>query len=121
VPSHPELLDDLANTLVEGGWRIKPLHRLIVLSSTYRQSSEVKSAAATEKDPANRLLWRFNQRRLDAEEVRDAMLSAAGVLNPKAGGPSVVLPVDKDLVNQLYDKRQWVVTADPKEHNRRSV
>jgi hypothetical protein len=122
APSHPELLDDLANALVEGGWRIKPLHRLIVLSSTYRQSSEVAgSKAGTEKDPNNRLLWHFNQRRLDAEEVRDAMLSAAGALDPKAGGPSVLLPVDKDLIDQLYDTKQWVVTKDAAEHNRRSV
>ncbi|HYV34517.1 MAG TPA: DUF1549 and DUF1553 domain-containing protein [Gemmataceae bacterium] len=122
APSHPELLDDLANTFVEGGWKLKPLHRLIVLSSTYRQSSQVADAKASkEMDPANRLLWHFSQRRLDAEEVRDAMLSAAGVLNPKAGGPSVLLPVDKDLVDQLYDKKQWVVTKDHAEHNRRSV
>jgi len=122
APSHPELLDDLANAFVEGGWRVKPLHRLILLSSAYRQSSQAaNSAAAKDKDPANRLLSHFSQRRLDAEEVRDAMLSAAGVLNQKAGGPSVLLPVDKDLVNQLYDKKQWVVTKDSAEHNRRSV
>jgi hypothetical protein len=122
VPSHPELLDDLANLFVEGGWHVKPLHRLILLSSTYRQSSQPANfQTAKEKDPANRLLWHVNQRRLSAEEVRDAMLSAAGVLNLKAGGPSVLLPVDKDLVDQLYDKKQWTVTKDPVEHNRRSV
>jgi hypothetical protein len=121
-PSHPELLDDLANFFVEGGWRIKPLHRLIVLSNTYRQASQpVDPRATTEKDPADRLLCHFPQRRLDAEEVRDAMLSAAGVLNTKAGGPSVLLPVDADLVSQLYDKKQWVTTKDAGEHNRRSV
>jgi hypothetical protein len=122
IPSHPELLDFLANAFVDGGWHVKPLHRMILLSSTYRQSSQVPgSPAATAKDPGNRLLWHFPQRRLDAEEVRDAMLSAAGVLNLKAGGPSILLPVDKDLVNQLYDKKQWLPTADPKEHLRRSV
>jgi hypothetical protein len=122
APSHPELLDDLANTFVENGWHLKPLHRLILMSNTYRQASQpVNSQAAKETDPANRLLWHFNQRRLDAEEVRDAMLSSAGVLNLKAGGPSVLLPVDKDLVDQLYDKKQWAVTKDPAEHNRRSV
>jgi hypothetical protein len=122
APSHPELLDDLANALVDGGWTLKRVHRLILLSSTYRQASQVDDAkAATEKDPANRLLWHFPQRRLDAEEVRDAMLSTAGVINSKAGGPSVLLPVEKDLVNQLYDKKQWATTKDAAEHNRRSV
>jgi hypothetical protein len=121
-PSHPELLDDLANTLVEGGWRLKALHRLIVLSSTYRQSSEAPDAkAASAKDPANRLLWRFPRRRLAAEEVRDAMLSSAGVLNRKAGGPSVMLPVEPDLPQLLYDPKQWTVTPDAAEHGRRSV
>jgi hypothetical protein len=121
-PSHPELLDYLANAFVEGGWRIKPLHRMIVLSSTYRQSSRVASAReAAEKDPDNRLLWHFQPRRLDAEEVRDAMLWAAGVFNPKPGGPSVLVPVDTDLIELLYDKKQWMVTKDAQEHNRRSV
>jgi hypothetical protein len=121
-PSHAELLDELANTFVDGGWRIKPLHRLILLSSTYRQSSQAQGhQAALAKDPGNRLLWRFPRRRLAAEEVRDAMLSAAGVLNLKAGGPSVMLPVEPDLPKLLYDPKQWAVTPDAAEHNRRSV
>jgi hypothetical protein len=92
------------------------------LSNTYQQASQpVDPRAATEKDRADRLLCHFPQRRLDAEEVRDAMLSAAGVLNAKAGGPSVLLPVDADLVSQLYVKKQWVTTKDAGEHNRRSV
>jgi hypothetical protein len=122
LPSHPELLDELANTLVEGGWHIKPLHRLIVLSSTYRQSAQAVDAKATlAKDPGNRLLSRFPRRRLSAEEVRDAMLSAAGTLNLKAGGPSVMLPVEPDLPKLLYDPKQWMPTPDPTEHTRRSA
>jgi Protein of unknown function (DUF1553) len=121
-PSHPELLDHLANEFVTGGWRLKPLHRRIVLSSTYRQASRVADArAGTAKDPDDRLLWRFPRRRLDAEEVRDAMLAVSGRLNPKAGGPGVVLPVDPDLVHLLYDPAQWAVTRDEAEHDRRSV
>lgn len=121
-PSHPELLDYLANRFVEGGWKWKPLHREILLSSTYRQSSRSPIAiAAKEKDPENKLLWRFSRRRLEAEELRDAMLSVAGVLNPKQGGPSIIVPVDQELVNLLYKPSQWAVSPDPSEHNRRSV
>src|SRR5206468_11123578 len=68
-PSHPELLDWLAATFVEGGWRLKPIHRLIVLSNTYRQSGRSPLAAeAGTADPENRLLWHFSRRRLSAEE-----------------------------------------------------
>jgi hypothetical protein len=121
-PSHPELLDWLATEFIAGGRRIKPLHRLIVLSSAYRQASAPVDAARTKKlDPDNRLLSHFPRRRLSAEEIRDAMLAAAGRLNLKAGGPSVMLPVEADLVKLLYDPAQWVVTADTQEHDRRSV
>jgi hypothetical protein len=116
------LLDWLANELIAGGRRIKPIHRLILLSSTYRQSSAPPDLAASRRlDPEDRLLGRFPRRRLAAEEVRDAMLAVAGVLNRKAGGPSVIVPAEPDLVNLLYDPSQWAVTPDEKEHNRRSV
>jgi hypothetical protein len=121
-PSHPELLDYLANRFVENGWHWKPLHREILLSSTYRQSGVSPiSAAAHEKDPENKLLWHFARRRLEAEEIRDAMLSVSGVLNEKQGGPSVIVPVDKELTNLLYKPSQWAVTPDAKEHDRRSI
>lgn len=123
-PSHPELLDWLAAELVANGWRLKPLHRLMVLSSTYRQSSRpspVASAEAERTDPENRLLWRFARRRLEAEEVRDAMLAVSGRLNTKAGGPSVMVPVDPDLVKQLYNPAQWQVPTNSREHDRRSI
>ncbi len=88
-PTHPELLDWLAATFVEQGWSVKQLHRMIVLSSTYRQDSSYR-AAAYEADPDNRLLWRMNRRRLDMEQTRDALLAAAGRLDTsKVGGPSV--------------------------------
>lgn len=85
-PSHPELLDWLAARFVEGGYRLKELHRLIVTSHAYRQSSRARPDGL-ELDPDNRLLWRANPRRLEAEAVRDAMLVVAGLLDPRMGGP----------------------------------
>ena len=85
-PSHPELLDWLASELVAGGWRLKPLHRLMVTSATYRQSNKSDPKLAAD-DPENTLFGRMNRRRLDAEGVRDAMLAVSGELNPKMGGP----------------------------------
>ncbi|MBI4906225.1 MAG: DUF1553 domain-containing protein [Acidobacteria bacterium] len=121
-PTHPELLDYLANELVKGGWRMKPLHKMIVMSRTYQQASaSVQEAVGHEKDPDNTLLWKFPLRRLDAEQLRDAMLAVAGRLNAQAGGPSVIVPVDAELTNLLYKPSQWAVTKDVKEHDRRSV
>ena len=91
-PSHPELLDWLAAELVRHGWQLKPLHRLIVTSATYRQAARrnpPELAAAERVDPENRLLWKRTVARLDAEEIRDAMLAASGELEPAIGGPSV--------------------------------
>ncbi len=87
-PSHPELLDWLARRFVESGWSIKALHREIVLSSTYRQSSR-DDARGYSRDPGNVLLWRMNRKRLDVESWRDAMLAVAGRLDETMGGPSV--------------------------------
>ena len=121
-PSHPELLDYLASTLTQHGWSLKKLHRQIVLSSTYRQSSDSHNAAIAEQsDPENRLLWRFSRRRLSAEELRDAMLEASGRLNLRAGGPSVMIPVDPQLVEQLYKPSQWQVAERATDCDRRTV
>ena len=121
-PSHPELLDWLTHWFVEGGWRLKPLHRLILLSRTYRQSgvSEFTSQAAR-IDPENRLLWRFPRRRLTAEELRDAILAVSGRLNSQMRGASVMVPVDRELVDLLYKPSQWQVTPDPRAHDRRTI
>jgi hypothetical protein len=91
-PSHPELLDWLTTEFVSHGWQLKPLHRLMLMSSTYRQSSERSPgdlALGRRIDPENRLLWRRTVARLDAEEIRDAMLAVSGELDPTIGGPSV--------------------------------
>ena len=87
-PSHPQLLDYLASRFIESGWSIKQLHREILRSSTYRMSSEFSERNFLE-DPENRLLWRANRRRLDVEALRDAMLSVAGELDIKRGGPAL--------------------------------
>jgi hypothetical protein len=121
-PSHPELLDWLSATFVEGGWRLKPLHRLIVLSSAFRQSGHARELALSGRtDPENRLLWRFERRRLEAEEIRDSMLAVCGRLNRRAGGPSVMIPVDSEIVGLLMKPAQWAVTRNPLEYDRRSV
>jgi hypothetical protein len=89
-PSHPELLDWLTTYFVEQGWSFKAMHRLICQSATYRQSaSHPDPALATKLDPQNRLRWRWDIRRLQAEQIRDAMLAASGELDLTASGPSV--------------------------------
>ncbi len=88
-PTHPELLDHLTTKFVNGGWRLKALQREIMLSATYRQTTRREPDATTAKvDPANNFLWRFHPRRLDAEQVRDAMLAVSGELDLSAGGPA---------------------------------
>ena len=89
-PSHLELLDYLALRFIENGWSLKKLHRLIMLSATYRQSS-ADNAAGSSIDPSNRLLWRFNRQRLDFEAMRDSLLAASGALDLTAGGRPVDL------------------------------
>jgi len=121
-PSHPELLDWLANRFVEGEWRMKPLHRMIMLSQAYQQSSRsLIEKAAMEKDADNAWLWKFTPRRLEAEELRDAMLAVSGRLNAKAGGPSVLLPLSPDLVKMLKRPEFWTTTKDKTEHDRRTL
>lgn len=124
--SHPELLDYLANEFVSSGFSVKRLHRLILNSNTYQQSSQPPSdptlkALAMKKDPENKLLWRFNRRRLEAEQIRDAILAVSGTINLKQGGPSVMVPIDRGLVNTLYKPSQWAPPKDPTEYTRRSV
>ena len=121
-PSHPELLDYLADRFVRAGWSIKSMHRLMLLSSTYQQSSKHPAKEkAIAMDADNRLVWHFQRRRLEAEEIRDAMLSVSGRLNPDTGGPSIMVPVEPELIDLLFKPAQWQVTADASQHDRRSV
>ena len=87
-PTHPELLDYLASYFVDNGWSIKKVHRLILLSNTYQEASDFDAKIA-EADPDNKLLWRYPRHRMEAEAIRDSMLSTSGLLNPQMGGPGV--------------------------------
>ncbi len=118
APSHPELLDWLAAEFVDRKWSIKSLHRLIMLSRTYQQSSAFSSDRHQELDPDNRLLWRMNRRRLEGEELWDALHAIAGTLNLSLGGRPVMPPLAPE---ELTDKAAWVVNADPQQHVRRGL
>jgi hypothetical protein len=118
--THPELLDWLAGEFMEGGWRIKRMHRLILLSSAYRMSSR-SIGSGLAKDPGNRWFGRFAMRRLSAEELRDSMLAVSGSLNLKAGGPSICPPIPREvLAGQSIPGLGWKTSA-PGEAARRSV
>jgi mono/diheme cytochrome c family protein len=121
-PTHPELLDWLASEFVEGGWRLKRLHRLIMLSSVYRLSAAADEANLR-ADPANEYRWRFDMRRLTAEEVRDSILAVSGSLNLKAGGPSVYPPLPPEVLAGISfpNKKEHWPDSPPEEANRRSV
>ncbi|MEO2010302.1 MAG: PSD1 and planctomycete cytochrome C domain-containing protein [Pirellulaceae bacterium] len=120
-PSHAALLDWLTTEFTRD-WQWKPLHRLIVLSETYRQEhNNMGAEEAREQDPQVRLLWQFPRRRLSAEEIRDTMLSVSGRLNSELGGASIMIPVDPALIERLYKPTQWKVTAYPGQINRRSI
>ncbi len=120
APSHPELLDYLATQLVEKKWSLKAMHKLMLTSATYRQASrhpeQAKYAAA---DPTNRLLWRMNWQRLDAEGLRDSILAISGRLNPKPGGPPVLFAVPDDVA-QGFEFFKWF-PSEEEEQRRRSV
>jgi hypothetical protein len=112
VPTHPELLDWLTIRFVQSGWNLRELHKLIVRSEFYHQSSEPASAEIVRIDPENKLLTRFRPRRLSAEEIRDSMLLTSGELKPRAGGPgangnepfrSIHLKVLRNSRNPLFD------------------
>src|SRR5258706_2217867 len=100
-PSHPELIDYLATRFMNEGWSIKKIHKLIMMSAAYQQSSDTNPAFA-QKDPGNRLLWRANLRRLDFEAIRDTMLQFTGKLDPTIGGKPV------NLTDEPYSNRRSV-------------
>jgi len=122
-PTNPELLDYLADNFVKEGWDVKKLHREILLSSVYRQSSAHR-ADAYKADPENKLLAVFPRKRLDAEEIRDSLLLASGVLEDKIGGPSVFPPLPSNVVigvNTFDNNPAWRVSKDVHDQNRRSL
>ncbi len=110
-PTHPQLLDWLAIRFMDDGWSFKKLHRLIVTSSTYQQSSH-SSAKGEETDPENKLLWRGPRLRLEAEQVRDAALASAGILSQKMFGPSVFPPQPPSVTTEgAYGALTWNVSS----------
>ncbi len=120
APSHPELLDRLALELVDRGWSLKAIHRLIVTSATYRQSSR-KLEAEAQADPDNRLLWRHTRRRLDGEAIRDALLAVSGRLNPSLGGPCVFPELPAELTKLSSKGKIWPVSPREEDRDRRSL
>jgi hypothetical protein len=119
-PSHPELLDWLAVEFVKQGWSMKKLHKLIVTSATYKQSSQITPEIA-QRDPENILLARGARFRLDAEIIRDSALKAAGVLSPKMGGPGVYPPQPASITSEgTYGKFEWK-TSEGEDRYRRSL
>ncbi len=120
-PTHPELLDWLAVRFMNDGWRVKALHRLILNSATYRQSSGFVSDQHLLIDPENKLLWRANRRRLEAEALWDAVHSVGGTINLQMGGRPVMPPLNEDELASLRDRWHWVTSADPNQHTRRGL
>jgi hypothetical protein len=118
LPSHPELLDWLAVQFMNDGWSLKRLHRLIVTSSTYRQSSRVSSDLVS-RDPANVLMARGPRVRVEAEIVRDSALRVAGLLTDKLGGPSVFPPQPASVTTEgTYGAFNWATSTGPDRYRR---
>ncbi|MGH9659500.1 MAG: DUF1553 domain-containing protein, partial [Bryobacteraceae bacterium] len=109
-PTHPELLDWLAVEFRDGGWSMKAIHRLLVTSSAYRQSSAA-TPALLERDPHNRLLARGPRFRVEAEMVRDIALTASGQLSRRIGGPSVFPPQPEGVWSIPYNSDRWITSG----------
>ena len=117
APTHSELLDTLAVELVQQGWSLKKLHRLIVTSATYLQTSDVTSEQLA-KDPENKLLAHFPRKRLDAEVVRDSILRASGLLSLKMGGPPVKPPQVEGVSEVAYSSPKWEASTGEDRYRR---
>jgi cytochrome c553 len=119
-PSHPELLDYLATQFVEKKWSLKAMHRMMLLSNTYRQSTENPLRRAfAETDPKNQLLWRMNWIRLEGEEVRDSLLAVSGQLQKPSGGASVFVSLPDDVAGG-FEFFKWF-PSDEKQQARRTI
>jgi hypothetical protein len=123
-PDSRALLDWLAAEFMARDWSVKAVDRLIVTSSVYRQAS-VPDEAKSKVDPQNRLFWRMNRKRFDAEMVRDATLSIAGTLNPQIGGRPVKIPIEPEVYNLIFTEFErdglWPVSPDASVQNRRGI
>jgi hypothetical protein len=123
-PKDKTLLDWLAAEFIARGWNVKDMDRLIVMSSVYRQSS-APVAAKAKIDPDNRLFWRMNRKRFDAEMIRDAALAVAGALNPQLGGRPVRIPIEPEVYDLIFTEFErdglWPVHPDKRVQNRRGI
>ncbi|MEX2300145.1 MAG: DUF1553 domain-containing protein [Bryobacterales bacterium] len=120
LPTHPELLDWLATEFVRQGWSIKAMHRLMMNSETYQMTAAFFDEANAKKDPRNAYLWRYRQRRLEGEIIRDTILAAAGNLNPEMGGAPFFPPIPKE-VQESYPNGKWTANEEGPAVWRRSV
>jgi len=121
-PTHPELLDWLAGELIRGGWKLKPLHRLMVTSATWQQASvHPREAEYAEIDAANEYLWKAHRRRKDAESMRDAFLHSTKELDPKLGGPSFYPSVSDEALEGLSRKGAAWQASPEADQKRRSL
>jgi hypothetical protein len=120
-PTHPELLDWLATELVRSGWSWKAMHRLIMTSRTYQMASAFSQPRNIESDPDNHYLWRFPVRRLEAEIIRDVILSASGQLNLEAGGPPFFPAVAPSVHEDAKKVGKWMLTKEEPATWRRSI
>jgi hypothetical protein len=119
-PTHPELLDWLAVELVNRGWSVKEMHRLLMTSEAYRMASAYENRKNAEADPQNRLLWRYRPQRLEAEILRDSILAVSASIDLEVGGPSVFPEVPEEiLASQAHGV--WRNPSDGVEVTRRSV
>jgi hypothetical protein len=122
VPTHPELLDWLADEFVSGGWEIKRMHRRMMLAEAYRQDSiHPREVEYAQRDFGNHLLWRMNRQRLDAEAMRDSMLAAAGRLDLRMGGASFYPHIDSNALEGLSRKGGAWTESPPSRQRRRSL
>jgi len=123
-PDSHALLDWLAAEFMAGDWSVKAMDRLIVTSSVYRQSS-APDEAKSKVDPQNRLFWRMNRKRFDAEMIRDATLSISGTLNPQTGGRPVKIPIEPEVYDLIFTEFErdglWPVSPDKSVQNRRGI
>jgi hypothetical protein len=124
-PTHPELLDWLAVEFSQSqGWSLKRMTEMMVLSNAYQQSSAIDDVKA-KIDPDNKLLWRTNRQRLDAEAIRDEVLAVNGGLNEQMGGPSIKVPLEPEVYDTIFTEYEpdnlWPVHPDPRQHARRSL
>jgi mono/diheme cytochrome c family protein len=120
APTHPLLLDWLAAEFVERDWSMKSMHKLIMMSNAYQMSTKPDSNALT-ADPTNNLFWRFDMRRLTAEEIRDAILSVGGTFNPKMFGPNIFPPLPREVLQTASRPGAGWRNSSPEESARRSI